>query len=248
MVVIDYSQNLPCRAVKRVDIAGNPDKLFGKLRTLVDGGYTVVFSAPNYRARQDMKLAFVDHGLPIQERLDLGFDDAEGTLGGSPKRSVAQTVLSSRGGATGASGSCGTRFVSASENPVHTEEHPGIAKRQLRRGAVNVVDVEIPLGMIFPDAKLALVSIADTQGAQQAARVRRRVDITEVTFPYKPGDYVVHAAHGVAFFKELTRREIDGTGRDYLLLEYAEGDKLFVPVEQLDRVTRYVGPKEQARV
>ena len=69
------------------------------------------------------------------------------------------------------------------------------------------------------------------------------VDITEVTFPYKPGDYVVHAAHGVAFFKELVRREIDGTARDYLLLEYAEGDKLFVPVEQLDRVTRYVGPE-----
>ena len=39
------------------------------------------------------------------------------------------------------------------------------------------------------------------------------------------------------------RREVDGTARDYLLLEYAEGDKLFVPVEQLDRVTRYVGPE-----
>ncbi len=190
--------------VKRVDVAGNPEKLFGKLRTLVDGGYTVVFSAPNYRARQDMKLAFVDHGLPIQERLDLGFDETGST---------------------------------------RDQEFPGIAKRQLRRATVNVVDVEIPLGMIFPDAKLALVSIADTQGAQQAARARRRIDITEVTFPYKPGDYVVHAAHGVAFFKELTRREVDGTARDYLLLEYAEGDKLFVPVEQLDRVTRYVGPE-----
>ncbi len=233
--------------VKRVDVAGNPEKLFGKLRTLVDGGYTVVFSAPNYRARQDMKLAFVDCGLPIQERLDLGFDGEEmtGGAGSLPRSLVAQTVLSSRGGATGASGSFGTRLVSTSEGSPQSEsgEFPGIAKRQLRRGAVNVVDVEIPLGMIFPDAKLALVSISDTQGAQQAARARRRVDITEVTFPYKPGDYVVHAAHGVAFFKELVRQEVDGTARDYLLLEYAEGDRLFVPVEQLDRVTRYVGPE-----
>ena len=39
------------------------------------------------------------------------------------------------------------------------------------------------------------------------------------------------------------RRDVDGTARDYLLLEYAEGDKLYVPVEQLDRVTRYVGPE-----
>ena len=186
--------------VKRVEVAGHPDKLFGRLRSLIDNDDTVVFSAPNLRAREDMKLAFVDHGLPIQERLDMrGRDDC----------------------------------------PDETE---GAAKRRLRRGVVNVVDVEIPLGMIIPKAKLALVSISDTQGAS-AVRPSRHIDITDVTFPYKPGDYVVHASHGIAHFKELVRREIDGTARDYLLLEYAEGDKLYVPVEQLDRVTRYVGPE-----
>ena len=61
---------------------------------------------------------------------------------------------------------------------------------------VNVVDVEVPLGMVIPKAKLALLSLADTQGAVSSARASRRVDITEVTFPFKPGDYVVHAAHG----------------------------------------------------
>ena len=189
--------------VKRVEVAGHPDKLFGRLRSLVDGDFTVVFSAPNFRSRQDMKLAFVDHGLPIQETLDV-LDD------GAPE----------------------------------AVETPGAAKRRLRRGVVNVVDVDIPLGMIIPRAKLALVSVSDTQGASSAAmRPSRRVDITEITFPYQPGDYVVHAAHGVAHFKELVRRDIDGTSRDYLLLEYAEGDKLYVPVEQLDRVTRYVGPE-----
>ena len=186
--------------VKRVEVAGHPDKLFGRLRSLIDNDDTVVFSAPNLRAREDMKLAFVDHGLPIQKRLDIGLDG---------------------------------------ERPDETE---GAAKRRLRRGVVNVVDVEIPLGMIIPKAKLALISISDTQGAS-AARPSRHVDITDITFPYKPGDYVVHAAHGIAHFKELVRREIDGTARDYLLLEYAEGDKLYVPVEQLDRVTRYVGPE-----
>ena len=183
--------------VKRVEAAGHPDKLFGRLRTLVDDGYTVVFSAPNRRSRADMMLAFVDHGLPIQEWLD------------------------------------------AKENPDDTD---GQKKRRLRRGVVNVVDVDIPLGMIIPKAKLGMVSVSDTQGAS-TARPSRHIDITEITFPYKPGDYVVHAQHGIAHFKELVRREIDGTARDYLLLEYAEGDKLFVPVEQLDRVTRYVGPE-----
>lgn len=176
--------------VKRVEIAGNEEKLFGKLRSLVDGGYTVVFSVPGFRVRQDMKLALVDHSLPITEILDV---------------------------------------VDASSS-------------RLKKNVVNVVDVDIPLGMIIPKAKLALVSISDTQGSA-SLRKGKRIDITEITFPYKPGDYVVHAAHGVALFKELVCQDVGGVFRDYLLLEYAEGDKLYVPVEQLDRVTRYVGPE-----
>ncbi|WP_241156524.1 MULTISPECIES: transcription-repair coupling factor [unclassified Adlercreutzia] len=284
--------------VKRVDVAGNPDKLFGKLRNLIDAGYTCVFSAPGYRAREDMKLAFVDHGLPIQEQLEGEAREASGrggaksgetreaAGGGGADEGRAQSLgqSCSHGSAAGASGSCGTRLVSAapagaapagvvlansvpsaSNNassftpgaaaPAHASSSPSsasshapdarhakaVARRKLWRACVNVVDAAVPLGMIIPKAKLAIVSISDTQGTQSAARVRRTVDITEVTFPYKPGDYVVHAGHGVAFFRELVRREIDGTARDYLLLEYAQGDKLFVPVEQLDRVTRYVG-------
>lgn len=176
--------------VKRVDVAGDPEKLFVRLRSLAEMGFTVVFSVPHFRARQEMKLSLVDLGIPINEVLDVVGD-------ASPK---------------------------------------------LKRGQVNIVDVDIPLGMIFPAAKMALVSLSDTQGAM-ATRKRSRIDVTEITFPFKPGDYVVHAAHGVAFFRDIVRQDVGGSERDYLLLEYAEGDKLYVPVEQLDRVTRYVGPE-----
>lgn len=176
--------------VKRVDVAGDPEKLFGRLRSLAEMGFTVVFSVPHFRARQEMKLSLVDLGIPINEVLDVVGD-------ASPK---------------------------------------------LKRGQVNIVDVDIPLGMIFPAAKMALVSLSDTQGAM-ATRKRSRIDVTEIMFPFKPGDYVVHAAHGVAFFRDIVRQDVGGSERDYLLLEYAEGDKLYVPVEQLDRVTRYVGPE-----
>ena len=176
--------------VKRVDVAGDPEKLFGRLRSLAEMGFTVVFSVPHFRARQEMKLSLVDLGIPINEVLDVVGD-------ASPK---------------------------------------------LKRGQVNIVDVDIPLGMIFPAAKMALVSLSDTQGAM-ATRKRSRIDVTEITFPFKPGDYVVHAAHGVAFFRDIVRQDVGGSERDYLLLEYAEGDKLYVPVEQLDRVTRYVAPE-----
>jgi len=58
------------------------------------------------------------------------------------------------------------------------------------------------------------------------------------------GDYVVHIDHGVARFAGLTRLSLDNdTGeREYLVLEYAAGDRLYVPSEQADRVTRYIGP------
>lgn len=176
--------------VKRVEVAGDPEKLYGRLRSLAEAGFTVVFSVPHFRARQEIKLALVDLGIPINEVLDVVGDDSA----------------------------------------------------KLRRGQVNIVDVDIPLGMIFPAAKMALVSLADTQGSM-ATRKRSRIDVTEITFPYKPGDYVVHAAHGVAFFRDIVRQDVGGSERDYLLLEYAQGDKLYVPVEQLDRVTRYVGPE-----
>ena len=261
--------------VKRVEVAGHPDKLYGRLRSLVDGDYTVVFSAPNFRARQDMKLAFVDQGLPIQESLDVEEDyhpewSSKAASPCHPERRPQAGVEGSRaastdgvsvGDASGLAARAGSfdsgGFAASAQDDrgvrlsgrsaqddrgCGTQDDKPFAKRRLRRGVVNVVDVGIPLGMIIPKAKLALVSVSDTQGAS-TARPSRHIDITEITFPYKPGDYVVHAAHGVAHFKELVRRDVDGTARDYLLLEYAEGDKLYVPVEQLDRVTRYVGPE-----
>ncbi len=180
--------------VKRTNVAGAQEKLYARLRQLVDDRYTVIFSAANYRARQDMKLEFVDRGLPITEILD------------TPEPDSQQGHI------------------------------------MLKRGVVNIVDVDIPLGMIIPAAHLAMISIADTQGSG-TVRTTRHVDVTQMTFPYQPGDYIVHAAHGIALFKEIVQQDVGGAIRDYLLLEYAEGDKLYVPVEQLDRISRYVGPE-----
>ena len=247
--------------VKRVDVAGVPDKIFGKLKSLTEDHYTVVFSAPNYRARENMRHALVDRGIPIQvvrPEGTLGDSDAAGVRvadgdsvadGGSGAADACPAGVPSAADGRPASGPPAVDGRSASAPPVADErpdipDTPGQAKRRLRRSVVNIVDNDIPLGMIIPKAHLALVSAADVQGSRAASRTRRaRVDATEVTFPFKPGDYVVHAAHGIAFFRDLVRREVDGTERDYLQLEYAEGDKLFVPVEQLDRVTRYVGPE-----
>lgn len=56
------------------------------------------------------------------------------------------------------------------------------------------------------------------------------------------GDWVVHVDHGIGRFLGLVNRTVEGVEREYLAVEYAEGDQLFVPVHQADRLTRYVGP------
>lgn len=64
---------------------------------------------------------------------------------------------------------------------------------------------------------------------------------TPWSLPIIPGDYVVHVYHGVARFTGTTVMEVNGMKRDYLVLEYAGKDKLYVPVETADRVEKYVG-------
>jgi len=61
------------------------------------------------------------------------------------------------------------------------------------------------------------------------------------------GDWVVHVDHGVGKFLGLFRRTMESIERDYLAVEYADGDQLYVPVYQADRLTRYVGPENRAR-
>ena len=67
------------------------------------------------------------------------------------------------------------------------------------------------------------------------------VDIT-------PDDYVVHIEHGIARFASVITMSTDNAEKEYLVLEYAAGDKLYVPIDQIDRVSRYVGAGERPPV
>jgi len=56
-----------------------------------------------------------------------------------------------------------------------------------------------------------------------------------------PGDFVVHVEYGIGIFRGLVTRVIEGVGREYLLVEYGESDRLYVPIHQADRLSRYIG-------
>jgi transcription-repair coupling factor (superfamily II helicase) len=114
---------------------------------------------------------------------------------------------------------------------------------ELRRPGVHIVVAPLDRGALLPDSMLALVSEPDITGRRRPHRVARpRPRAVEGFFDdLAPGNYVVHHVHGVARYGGLVRRAIGGSERDYLLLEYRGGDKLYVPSDQIDSITPYAG-------
>ncbi len=62
------------------------------------------------------------------------------------------------------------------------------------------------------------------------------------------GEYVVHSIHGIGIYRGIQKMDVQGLLKDYIKIEYAKGDLLYVPVTQLDLVAKYIGPKENNRV
>ncbi|MGQ0601140.1 MAG: transcription-repair coupling factor [Anaerolineales bacterium] len=76
-------------------------------------------------------------------------------------------------------------------------------------------------------------------------REKRAITAPEANYAhFIAGDYIVHEDFGIGRFRELGKRTVDGLEREYLVLEFAEGDELYVPVYQADRLTKYVGTDE----
>ncbi|WP_306824394.1 transcription-repair coupling factor [Microbacterium wangruii] len=132
-------------------------------------------------------------------------------------------------------------------------------------GVALTVVATLERGFEVPDAKLAVLTESEFYGRtigsdgrvvkKLASRRRNVVDPLQL----KAGDYVVHATHGIGRFVELMQREVSSGGRnavktqrEYLVLEYAPskrgypGDKLYVPTDQLDLLSKYVGGEAPA--
>ncbi len=155
-----------------------------------------------------------------------------------------------------------------------TEGHgPGLRLAEMLRAdglGVRVGDLEAPPepglarvttgaltgGFTWPAVRLAVVTETDLAGARPGGRElarmpsRRRGGIDPLRL--RPGDYVVHEQHGVGRYLEMTSRTIAGATREYLVIEYAPSrrghppDRLYLPTDQLDEVTRYTGGEAPA--
>ena len=162
-------------------------------------------------------------------------------------------------------------LVSTGWRVVATTEGPGPAKRMvevlsaadvparlspsvaglIQPAVVHVTTAPVEHGFVAEELKVALLTEADIAGSRSGTKDMRRLPSRRrnVVDPLqlRPGDFVVHEQHGVGKYVEMVQRTIGGATREYLVIEYAPsrrghpGDRLFVPSDSLDQVTRYVG-------
>ena len=121
---------------------------------------------------------------------------------------------------------------------------------------VSITTASIADGFRLPDARLVVLTEHDILGQRGSTKDMRRLPSrrkrTIDPLTLAPGDFVVHEQHGVGRYVEMVQREVAGATREYLVLEYASSkrgqpaDRLFVPTDQLDLVTRYIGGEAPA--
>ena len=130
------------------------------------------------------------------------------------------------------------------------------AERTIESGKVYLVNGSLsegwktPLEQISSQASLILLTDYELFGTSKRTSNRRSVrhrsnENNIALADLIPGTYVVHIDHGVARFAGMTRMGDESSEQEYLMLEYADSDKLYVPTDQLDRVGSYIGSQDQ---
>jgi transcription-repair coupling factor (superfamily II helicase) len=155
-------------------------------------------------------------------------------------------------------------FISHLGEDINREDHPMVVSRQAPRleelweehmdagGKPVFIKGSIGGGWLFtpPDGKRVLIYSDQEIFGWRRIQPRRRpvyqAQAPETQFSdFREGDWVVHIDHGIGRYSGLVTRFLEGIQGEYLAVEYDEGDLLYIPASQADRLTRYVGPDHQ---
>ena len=109
---------------------------------------------------------------------------------------------------------------------------------------IQVIQGSLSMGMVFPEENLYIISDKDIFNSTRIGKKRHKTNRSQKMqsfSDFKTGDYVVHENHGIGKFLGIQALEVQGEQKDYLKIKYSGTDLLYVPVEQMDIVQKYIG-------
>lgn len=116
----------------------------------------------------------------------------------------------------------------------------------LDEGSVNFLPISLRGGFLIPERKFVLISDEELIGIKKPWRPKpifpaREVSKLSAITDMRVGDLIVHPRHGLGAFRGVMPLEVQGVKKDYICLEYAGGTKLYLPVEEVNLLHRYIG-------
>ncbi len=118
---------------------------------------------------------------------------------------------------------------------------------EFQTGYINIIEGSLSAGMEYPHEKFKLVSYGRRSAAKRQTRHKnyKPSNAFHSLEEMRKGDYIVHSMHGIGIFEGITQLEANGAVKDYIKIRYDKGDILYVPVNQLDHVAKYIGPRSE---
>ena len=129
------------------------------------------------------------------------------------------------------------------ERDVHVSPHDALDEVPAA-GSLTLLHVPLAEGFAAADLGVRVFTDAELFGFRKPRhpeRRRRRVAFAQALMDLKPGDLVVHEDHGIARFERFVTKEVAGVEREYLELQFAGTDRVSLPTERIDKITRFVG-------
>ena len=120
---------------------------------------------------------------------------------------------------------------------------------QIGDKGIYVAEGSLSASFEYPAAKFSLIAHSRVSDIKRDAKRKKKkkgnvFSLTDLSV----GDYVVHTTQGIGIFQGVQKKEIHHVVKDYIIIKYAGGDSLFVPVNQLDMISKYIGPKDDSGV
>ncbi len=116
---------------------------------------------------------------------------------------------------------------------------------------VSVLPGSLSGGFKYPKEKFTIISYGKNTRGTLPSKKRRKgfkaADAISSLEEISKGDYIVHYVHGIGIFDGIIKMDVSGVTKDFIKILYAKGDALYLPVTQLDLVSKYIGPKDEAK-